>query len=402
MFIKAVAAVIGIASIGSVVSAQPYTLNDYINALLSTNPQLNEKRALVDKAREEVVTATRLMDPVLSTDIPLSEKMTPAVSLEQGIPWVSKLVIKKRITASTLAAAQMRLRDEENDLLSMIRADYYRLYEKGKVVDLLRESLELINQATENAQVAYANGTMPQATILKFQLEAAQLEDRILQTGTQADAIRDALVAKTGLSRDNMDFPDHLPTLSVPDSLSRIIDLSVDQNPLITALAADSVREHERVKLRRAAYFPDAMIGVKVNDAFSSSRMPMAMAGISLPIWAGKNHAAVRSSQAELEVARRRLERETDELTSEATTLFRNYREVQRRIALIDNVLLPTAEQVLSSVEAGYRTSTMSVLEYLDAQRALIDIKIERVTLETNKEVIAAEIVLCCLGATGQ
>ena len=112
-----------------------------------------------------------------------------------------------------------------------------------------------------------------------------------------------------------------------------------------------------------------------------------------------KNGAAIRASEANLDGARKQLEQEIRDLTSETTTLFRNYRDTERRITLLDNVLVPTADQVLSSVEAGYRTSTMSVLEYLDAQRALIDLKMERVTLETKREIIAAEIVLCCLGA---
>ncbi len=384
------------------VAAQSYSLDDYLTAALFDNPQIGHLRALVTGAQENEKTATRLSDPLLSMDIPFSRPEGAAVSLEQHLPWVSKLTSKKKIAASNVTGTLMKLRNAENDLLSMVRADYYQLYEKGKVVELLSESLELIKQAIANAHVSYANGTVPQAAVLKLQLEAALLEDRILQTRTKAEAIRDALVAKTGLSREKMLFPDELPFLPVPDSLDQIITLSVDQNPLVAAFVADSIGASEGVHLSRAMLIPDAMIGIKVADVFSGPPMPMALVGISLPVWVRKNGAAIRASEANLDAARKQLEQEVRDLTSETTTLFRDYRDTERRITLLDNVLVPTADQVLSSVEAGYRTSMMSVLEYLDAQRALIDLKVERVTLETKREIIAAEIVLCCLGASNR
>jgi outer membrane protein TolC len=48
--------------------------------------------------------------------------------------------------------------------------------------------------------------------------------------------------------------------------------------------------------------------------------------------------------------------------------------------------------------ELGYRNARISILDYLDAQRMLLSLEMQRVEQEVQREIIAADIVLCCLG----
>jgi outer membrane protein TolC len=76
---------------------------------------------------------------------------------------------------------------------------------------------------------------------------------------------------------------------------------------------------------------------------------------------------------------------------------FREYYDAVRRLRLLDTVLIPKAKQTLTAVEEAYRTSKATLMDYIDSERMLLDLKMQRVTQEERREKMAGGIVICCL-----
>jgi outer membrane protein TolC len=91
------------------------------------------------------------------------------------------------------------------------------------------------------------------------------------------------------------------------------------------------------------------------------------------------------------------IDAEKIELAAEASMFFREYNDAVRQIDLLDSVLVPKAIQTLSVVEASYRNAKATLMDYIDSQRMLLDLQMQRVTQEEQRERMAAEIVICCL-----
>ena len=59
-------------------------------------------------------------------------------------------------------------------------------------------------------------------------------------------------------------------------------------------------------------------------------------------------------------------------------------RSTERQLALFEDALLPQTEQALYSTEAAYSTGTAGVIDLLDGERKLLDVRLGLARLETD------------------
>ena len=57
--------------------------------------------------------------------------------------------------------------------------------------------------------------------------------------------------------------------------------------------------------------------------------------------------------------------------------LHESYKDVERKISLFETVLIPKARQSLALFEEAYANGKATVLDFLDAQRMLLDLEIK-------------------------
>ena len=56
----------------------------------------------------------------------------------------------------------------------------------------------------------------------------------------------------------------------------------------------------------------------------------------------------------------------------------------ERQISLFENTLLPQADQALRSTEAAYSTGSLGVLDLLDSERVLLDVRLGLAKLNSD------------------
>jgi outer membrane protein TolC len=189
----------------------------------------------------------------------------------------------------------------------------------------------------------------------------------------------------------------------VPFTVDEAQRIAMELNPEVRAAGQEAIAARHNVSSARSMFVPDLMLGADYVPPGSSLAMAgngkgwMFMAGLSLPLWPWSKAAEVRMAKEMLVYKKAAVESRKAGLAAEAAMYFREYYDAVRRIRLLDTVLVPKAKQTLTAVEEAYRTSKATLMDYIDSERMLLDLKMQRVAQEERREKMAGGIVICCL-----
>ena len=74
------------------------------------------------------------------------------------------------------------------------------------------------------------------------------------------------------------------------------------------------------------------------------------------------------------------------------------YRESTRLLTLLQNSLLPKAQQSLEVARSGYATGTTDFIDLIDAQRTLLEFRLAEVEARIKRELALADLSLQVMG----
>ena len=97
--------------------------------------------------------------------------------------------------------------------------------------------------------------------------------------------------------------------------------------------------------------------------------------GASLPLWSARYRAGVAQANDELRAHTRRRAAARNAMEMEVQEAVVRLETLDRQIDLLDTVLIPQTEEALRATETAYETGQLGVLELLDSERTLIDVR---------------------------
>jgi outer membrane protein TolC len=199
----------------------------------------------------------------------------------------------------------------------------------------------------------------------------------------------------------------------VPRSVEEVREIALMNNPLVLKHREQVNEAEAMIAMSRQMNAPNFMISGTYSRAeydmsnMMAMMMPMPMeelkggfsfgAGIVVPVWFGVNKARVKKARSMLAAEKAKLEKEELSLVKDAAVYLAELDDAERQIDLLDKVLIPKARQTLELVTETYTSGKSSILDFLDAEKTLLDLQIKRVDQVKRREITAAEIVICCL-----
>lgn len=374
------------------------------------NPELAAAREGVRAAREDYRLALAIPDPKVSAGYFISEVETRVgpqrakVGASQMIPWPGKLAAKRKVAKEKVKAAQQKENAVWARLTAQIRSTYASLYATGRAVEINTANLELLEYMESVLLAKYAAAVAKQRGVLKLQVEAAVLEDKIESLEAQGVKLREKLRALLGGSLDvRLMYPNQVAQLHIADVITDLEQRVLDMNPALRAEAHTTLAAEARIGLARQAFAPDFMLmtDYMLTDESESAMVDPAengkdpwVIGVSatVPIWLGTKNSRVRKAGAMRSMQARKQENMENSLVARAAALRETYLDAQRKVALFDSVLVPKARQTLALVQDAYANTKASVLDFLDAQRMLMDLEVALARLIARRETVAGRI----------
>ena len=119
------------------------------------------------------------------------------------------------------------------------------------------------------------------------------------------------------------------------------------------------------------------MLSYRKRESAIASPTRDAMIGFSLPLWFWGPSSMIREAKAEREMAEAELQAATVMTLYDVKNTFVKAQTAKRLVDLYQTSVIPQGEAALRVAETGYQAGKTGFLDLLDAQRTLLDFKLE-------------------------
>ena len=395
----------------ALVSAQPYTvggdtrLDALITEALERSLEVQQSFSHYQAALQRIPQVTTLPDPILGftqhvrTPETRVGPQTTVVSLSQRFPWFGKLSDQGKVAAKEAAALAELHEVSKAEVVRQIKLAYYDLSYIDRAITITQEDELLLRHYEQLAQARYSQGVGLQQGIVKLQAEITRDLNRLTILRRQrvdAEAVLNTLrdhPAETPIAL--VAFPQR-PEVKV--NLSRLYASGRSARPEVKAAFLDIERNEKRIHLAKRQYWPDFTLGASWgnvrnrNDEFGLLSPPenngkdlySLTVGVNIPLFRDKYDAGVREAAEGFSAARQAYRNTVNKVELSIRSLGFRIETIQEQIDLFERALLPQAEHALHSTEAAYSTGTVGVIDLLDGERVLLDVRVGLARLATD------------------
>ena len=365
-------------------ASAPGSLADYQRTAAENNPGLQAKYKEYEAALEKIPQVSSLSDPTFSFGYfisPVETRVGPQrakFSLTQMFPWFGTLKAQGDAAALAAEARYHSFLDARNKLYYRVAAAYYPLYELKKVISIEEKNLKILESYRTITNSKYENDNSPMVDLLRVEilLEDARTNLNILREK------RKPLVTSfnTLLNRDPgvpVEVAGSVDMQALPGTYRR--DSLHAGHPVLNALElqieAGRAAEEAAVKQglpKIGAGLDYVIVGEgPLNAADNGKDVLMPMVSLTIPIFRGKQRAAVR--EAQLNQEKFSLQREEYSNTLEAEYDMATFElEQQQQLLELYKQQVQLSEQSLNLLFSAYGNSGKEFEEVLRMQQQLL------------------------------
>lgn len=361
-------------------------LDEVLSLAIERNPRLRAMRAASEASAYREPEASTLPDPVVqfgimnfglpnfNADMPTS--MAPSVQVMQMLPFPGKLGLKGDIAAFDRDMAAQAVEEMEWEVRSMASSMFFDLYALDRRIDVMRETLSLLENFRQVAGAMYVSGMGRQADVLRADVEVARMDGDV----QAMVAMRRVMAARlNGLLDRPADTEVPPPALGLlPSELPQpdtLLAWAHDSRPLLAhgRLAVSQARG--RIDLARKELWPDLTVGLTYGQrdlGMGTERMGSAMVGFSLPIFASRRQYAMRDeAQAMERMAEAELGSRAATVGAQVGELLAELDRARSLAGLYRDEVIPEARATVESSLSSYRVGAVDFMTLVDAQMTL-------------------------------
>jgi outer membrane protein TolC len=316
---------------------------------------------------------------------------TTSLSLQQRLPWFGKLDEKGKVAAKEAAWRAEMVAAARADVVRQVKLAYYDLAFTDAAIALTEEELELLSHFEDLAQARYSQGVGLQQAVIKLQAEITRYQNRLEQLRARrvdAEATLNSLLDRPAATALPV-----TPATARPEPaliLESLYEVANRQSPEMKAAFLRIEQEEKRIDVARKEYWPDFTVGLGFTNVLGR-RDPAGLAapppangkniwnitvGVNLPIGRRKRDAAVLEATESLLASKESYRDQWNRLEAAIRATAFRLETVDEQIDLYESTLLPQAEQSLAASEAAYSTGEIGVLDLLDSERVLLDVRL--------------------------
>jgi outer membrane protein, heavy metal efflux system len=352
---------------------------------------------------ERITQARSFPDPQFAFQMDVQAVVTSVMpGLMGSIPWPDKLRVGAEIASAESQSKYYAFRSAVLQTAFEVKRAYYQLYFLAEKIRVNRESLQLLNDLEKLARTQNEVGKATLQDVLRAQIE----QDRLTTELANLEDSRSSLVAQFKAAL-GMSAPDPAPPIpgrfessSLDLTPEQMLETAFTRNQRLKGIDAEIRSAEASILLARKGRLPDFSLGFMADAKTDPTlfRFPGNPGTISLPIWRDKIAAQIAEAQANKHSAEARLSAEEITLAVNFAEKSYLYREANRNLELLRDRLLPKANQSLAVARTGYLSGQIDFFNLTDAERTLLDFKLNQVEANTQREVVLAELSLLVAG----
>jgi outer membrane protein len=407
-------------------------LADTIEAALvrayQNNPQLNAQRAQVRSTDENVPQALSGYRPKVALTASAGYQYTDVNTTQGGAPnaivrteihgadsprsaglTISQTLFNGQQTANKTRAAESQvsgsreaLRVLEETVLLAAATIYMDYLRDAAIVEVQKSNVRVLEQTLKQTRDRFNVGEVTRTDV-------AQSEAQLAAGKTQLLAAEATLVTtKANFRRIIGNEPEALAPGSpvdryLPAGLPAAVDLSLIENPNVTAAMFGIDVNYLQVKVNEGALLPTVSLQASVQQSYEQSMTVFrsfgasAIAQVSAPIYqGGGEYSLIRQSKENLAQQRLVLEQTRDQVRANTVTAWGQLVAGKAQVASAQSQVT-ASEIALNGVREEAKAGQRTTLDVLNAQQALVNARVALVTAQHDR-VVASYAVLSAVG----
>jgi outer membrane protein, heavy metal efflux system len=375
------------------------SLSNYLAFALLNSPSVAS--AYYDwSASVENITVTRsLPDPQLALQSYIQHSLTSLMpGLFQAIPGPGKLKARGRAAAAESEGKYFVFESAVLQAAFDLKSAYYALGLLDEQLRLKHEKLSLLENQEQSVRSQYQTGATGFSDLLRVQSELDQVRNDIARLEDSRASLLENFSAALGLTPGQTapPMPSHFEMSNEKVNADDLLRVAFARNPNLNAMEADVRAAEAGIAVAYKERVPDFNVGLWAEVYHPPFYWPQV--SMSVPIWRDKIAAEIGQAKANELAAKSRLKSAQIGLAVNFAEKLFALRETSRNLALIENELIPKAQQTIETMGAGYRAGGADFSGLTDAEQMLLDLQLEAVQTRTDHEIALAELSLIVAG----
>jgi cobalt-zinc-cadmium efflux system outer membrane protein len=379
-------------------------LNGYMRLALDRNPALSRALAQYRSVLQRLPQVSALPDPMLAftnylrTPETRVGSQTNAITLSQQFPWFGTLGMREQVAAKEAARYRQQYEAAKDHVVRQVKNTYYSLAFIDLALDINDQERLLLDHYEKLAESRYRQGNGLQQAVVKLQAEITRVQSRLEELKSRrvdAEASMNALMnrpAETPVPKIKLPA---VPAVGI--DYKQLYQAGRRNRPEVLSSLLEIERDEKRIELARKGYWPSFNLGGTFVNVVGRPVAPGAMPidsngmnvisfnlGINLPVHRSKVNAEVAEA-SEAKIASTHGYQDTvNAVESSIREVGFHIGTLREQMRLFNTTLIPQAQQSLQSAEAAYSTGSLGVLDLLDSQRVLLEVRLGLAQLTTD------------------
>ena len=349
-----------------------------IRAILEQYPQA----AYLENVLHQYNAFTRQLDTKVG---PIHHKEMMAMEF----PFPDTLALKGQVITEDVLIAQKEFEIALRDLVTEIKLAYYDYLFIVEATRINEENQKLLQQMIVIAQTKFRVGQGKYSNVIMAQVELSKLANVIITFEHQRETIIARLNTLLNASADlPLGIPVPIEEERVIPTLAELYELAVQKRQEIQKQKLVISKMGLVVEMAKQMTYPDPTLGASyfenrsMPDLKHTQKMPMGfMTQRTLnptnTAWFGHRNSYIREVNVKIEAMEHRIEELESQLRFVVKKHHFGMETANRSIHLYRQTLLPQARQALDAANTAYQAAQIDFLSFLDAQRTLLNLRIE-------------------------
>jgi cobalt-zinc-cadmium efflux system outer membrane protein len=313
-------------------------------------------------------------------------------SIARVIELGDKRDYRKAAADAALSLIEVERAAAELDVLAELTRRFIHVARDQELLRVTRRATELARETANSTEMRVEAARAPEVELRRARVTLARAEIDEEHAEHELLAARRALAAMWGDRVDEFGRVEaDLYTLPVVDSFEAL-EARIARNPDYLRFVSEARLRDAEIRLAQARARSDLVVSGGIRHLQATSDQALVF-GVSMPLGRAKR---AQSSRAEAEALRGLNEAESEAHAVRINAeLFGIYQELRHAIAeagILRTSVLPEMEAALAATRVAFEQGRYSFLEWVDAQRALIDVDGALIEASANAHLFVAEI----------
>lgn len=407
-------------------------LADTIDAALvrayQNNPQLNAQRAQVRSTDENVPQALSGYRPKVSltasagyqyTDVNTTAGGRPeaivrldthgansprsaSLSVSQTLFNGNRTANQTRVAESQVSGSREALRVLEQSVLLSAATIYMDYLRDSAIVEVQRSNVRVLEQTLKQTRDRFNVGEVTRTDVAQSEAQLAAGRTQLLTAESNLTTTRSNFRRIIGNDPANL-APGSPVDRFLPSTLNSAVDLSLVENPNVTAAMYGIDVNYLQVKINEGALLPTISLQAAVTQSYEQTMTifrsfgASAVAQASVPIYqGGAEYALIRQSKENLAQQRLNLETTRDQTRASVVQAWGQLVATKAQVQSAQSQV-NASEIALNGVREEAKAGQRTTLDVLNAQQALVNARVALVTAQHDR-VVASYSVLSAVG----